>query len=67
MKWTLHDWRDPQALEVLRNIRHTIIEGSGHRLFVLESVRADGQSARLSRYADLNMTVAANGLERTEE
>ncbi|KAJ5190076.1 hypothetical protein N7491_007884 [Penicillium cf. griseofulvum] len=67
MKWTLHDWRDPQALEILRNIRHAILPGSGRRLVILESVRADGQSARLSRYADLNMMVAANGLERTEE
>ncbi|KXG51925.1 O-methyltransferase, family 2 [Penicillium griseofulvum] len=67
MKWTLHDWRDPQALEILRNLHHAKLEGPGCWLIILESVRADGQSARLSRYADLNMVVATNGLERTEE
>ncbi|KAJ5514130.1 hypothetical protein N7463_003682 [Penicillium fimorum] len=50
---------DPQALEILRNIRQAILPGAGRRLIILESVR-------LSRYADLNMMVTANGLERTE-
>jgi len=64
MKWTLHDWRDAEAIAILRNIRQAIISAPVSRLIVLECVRTDGQSARLSRYADLNMMVAANGLER---
>lgn len=33
----------------------------------MESILADGRYARLSRYADMNMMMTANGLERTEE
>ncbi|KAL5364142.1 S-adenosyl-L-methionine-dependent methyltransferase [Aspergillus floccosus] len=66
MKWTLHDWKDPDAIAILRNIRRAIVPGPRSRLVVLESILAQGRSARLSRYGDLNMMVAANGLERTE-
>ncbi|KAF3396055.1 1-aminocyclopropane-1-carboxylate synthase 6 [Penicillium rolfsii] len=67
MKWTLHDWRDTEAIAILRNIRQAIILAPVSRLIVLECVRNDGQSARLTRYADLNMMVAANGLERNAD
>ncbi|KAF2106343.1 O-methyltransferase-domain-containing protein [Lophiotrema nucula] len=65
MKWCLHDWKDDDALKILRNIRKAIIESPESRLVVLESVLAGGRSARLSRYGDLNMLMAANGGERT--
>lgn len=65
MKWTLHDWKEAEALKILQNIRQSIIDGPNSRLVVLESILADGRSARLSRYADMNMLMAANGLERT--
>lgn len=67
MKWTLHDWRDADAIAILRNIRRAVISAPISRLIVLECVRAEGRSARLSRYADLNMMVAANGLERNAD
>lgn len=66
MKWTLHDWKDREATAILRNIRKAIIPGPNSRLVVLECILAPGQSSRLSRYADMNMMVAANGTERME-
>lgn len=66
MKWTLHDWKDPEALTILRNIRRAIIPGPRSRLVVLESILSHGRSTRLSQYADMNMMMTANGLERTE-
>ncbi|KAL6788112.1 putative O-methyltransferase [Trichoderma sp. SZMC 28012] len=66
IKWTLHDWKESEAVTILRLIRQSIIPGPKSRLVVLESLLADGRSARLSRYADMNMMMTANGLERTE-
>ena len=66
MKWCLHDWDDPQAIKILRNIRTAIIKGPRSRLVVLESILTDGHMGRLSRYADMNMFIAAGGQERNE-
>ncbi|KAI1980661.1 hypothetical protein LOZ53_003091 [Ophidiomyces ophidiicola] len=65
MKWTLHNWKEAEALKILRNIRQSIIPSPKSRLVVMESILADGRSSRLSRYADMNMFIAVNGLERT--
>jgi hypothetical protein len=65
MKWCLHDWKDDQVLEILRNIRKAIMPGPTSRLIVMESILGLTRSQRLSRYADLNMMVTANGLERS--
>jgi gliotoxin/aspirochlorine biosynthesis O-methyltransferase len=67
MKWCLHDWKDEEALKILRNIRQAIKEGPKSRLVVLESVLGDGHSDRLSRYGDLNMMLTIGGRERRAE
>jgi gliotoxin/aspirochlorine biosynthesis O-methyltransferase len=67
MKWCLHDWKDEEALKILRNVRKAIIPGPKSRLIVMEAILADGQSSRLSRYADINMMMTANGQERTAQ
>ena len=67
MKWCLHDWRDPEAIRILQNIRKAIVPGAKSRLVVLESIMADGEMGRLSRYGDINMMMTAKGQERTEE
>ncbi|UKZ72394.1 hypothetical protein TrVFT333_000023 [Trichoderma virens FT-333] len=51
MKWTLHDWKEPEAVTILRLIRQSIIPGPKSRLVVLESLLANGRSARLSRFS----------------
>ncbi|KAI1120158.1 O-methyltransferase-domain-containing protein [Nemania abortiva] len=66
MKWCLHDWKDEQAIKILRNIRKAIIAGPRSRLIVMETVLAGGRSQRLSRYGDIHMMMTANGGERTE-
>ncbi|RWA08674.1 hypothetical protein EKO27_g6430 [Xylaria grammica] len=68
MKWCLHDWKDEDALTILRNIRDAITQGPGSKLIILESVLADGRSQRLARYADVHMMMmTGQGLERTEK
>jgi hypothetical protein len=65
MKWCLHDWKDDEALKILRNIRKAIVAGPASRLVVMESILGLRRSQRLSRYADMNMMMTANGLERS--
>jgi hypothetical protein len=67
MKWVLHDWKDPDALTILQNIRKAIVPGPQSRLVVLESILIDSHMGRLSRYGDINMMMTANGQERTEK
>jgi hypothetical protein len=38
MKWCLHDWKDDEALKILRNIRKAIVAGPVSRLVVMESI-----------------------------
>lgn len=66
MKWCLHDWKDSQAITILKKIRQSIIIEPRSRLIVLESILSDKHSARLSQYGDINMMMTANGQERTE-
>lgn len=66
MKWCLHDWKDNKASKILSNIRRAIKFTKRSRLVVLESILTDGRSGRLSRYADINMMMTADGQERTE-
>lgn len=65
LKWCLHDWKDDDSVRILRNIRNAIIPGPASRLVVLESILDYTRSGRLSRYADMNMMITANGMERT--
>ena len=65
MKWCLHDWLDPDAIKILKNIRRAIVPGEGSRLIVLESIMTGGEMGRLSRYGDINMMMTAKGQERT--
>ncbi|KAI1145459.1 O-methyltransferase-domain-containing protein [Nemania diffusa] len=68
MKWCLHDWKDDEAVLILKNIRRAIHQGPECRLIVLESVLADGHSQRLARYADVHMMMmTGQGMERTEK
>ncbi|CAJ2504440.1 Uu.00g118340.m01.CDS01 [Anthostomella pinea] len=66
MKWCLHDWKDDDAVRILTTIRRAILVRPKSRLIVMESILADGQSQRLTRYADIHMMMVTNGQERTE-
>lgn len=65
LKWCLHDWKDEKAVIILRNIRRSFIESPISRLVVLDTILGYKRSSRLSRYADMNMMITANGLERS--
>ncbi|KAI3326354.1 S-adenosyl-L-methionine-dependent methyltransferase [Xylariaceae sp. AK1471] len=67
MKWCLHDWKDAEAISILKNIRKSVIIGPESRLIVLESILSDKHSNRLTQYGDINMMMTINGQERTED
>src|SRR5204863_3696891 len=61
----LHDWRDPQAVQILRNCRAAIRE-SGRLLVVERALAADRREALSVLLADMGMLVHVGGLERTD-
>ena len=65
LKWILHDWNDPKALQILNNVRASMNPDA--RLVVMERVmpEAVGQGIGLAQ-ADLNMLCLNGGAERTE-
>ncbi|SFP96129.1 Dimerisation domain-containing protein [Mesorhizobium sp. NFR06] len=65
LKWILHDWDDENCLAILRNCRRAI--RAGGRLLVFEAVLAPPNQGADAKFADLNMLVAPDGQERTEE
>lgn len=65
IKWTLHNWKDDDAVRILRKVRSSLVQGPNSRLIVLESILDTTHSARLARHGDMNMMIAADGLERT--
>ncbi|KAF3771418.1 hypothetical protein M406DRAFT_32919 [Cryphonectria parasitica EP155] len=67
MKWCLHDWKEPQAVVILKKVWESIVLEPKSRLVVLEFILSNDHSSRLSQYGDINMMMTANGQERTEE
>lgn len=65
IKWCIHNWLDPDAIRILKNIREAIIPGSDSRLVVLDAVLQDGAMGRLAQYGDVQMLMTAKGKERT--
>ena len=63
VKAILHDWEDPEALSILRNIRRVIPDGG--RLLVVERVIGPANEDLEGRLSDLHMMVMPGGRERT--
>ncbi|KAK8119944.1 O-methyltransferase-domain-containing protein [Apiospora kogelbergensis] len=61
MKWCLHDWKDEQAVDILRKIHQSMTPGPNSRLILLESFLADSHSGRLSQYGNINMMMTIGG------
>jgi hypothetical protein len=61
----VHDWSDPEAIEILRNIR-AVIPDDG-RLLVLENIIPPGNEFGYGKVVDVEQLVAFTGKERTEE
>jgi hypothetical protein len=62
-KSVLHNWRDEQAIAILRNCRRAMHTHA--RLLIAERVIAAGPSGSEARLFDINMLVTVGGMERT--
>ena len=63
LRWIIHDWAEPQALAILRNIRKAMKPEA--RLVVVESVVPDTPGFDLGKWMDVSMLVMTGGRERT--
>jgi hypothetical protein len=61
----LHDWRDEQALPLLRNCRKAIPKHG--RLLIIDSVLPLGDTPHQGKMMDLLMLTVTGGIERTAE
>jgi hypothetical protein len=62
-KSVLHNWRDEQAIAILRSCRRAMRAHA--RLLIAERVVEAGPSGSEAKLFDINMLVTAGGLERT--
>jgi len=65
MKHIIHDWDDPEALTILRNIRTQLQGQPQGRVILVESVIPAGNSPDFGKLIDLEMMVMPGGRERT--
>jgi tRNA A58 N-methylase Trm61 len=63
LKSVLHNWEDPEAIDILRNCRDVMSHGS--RLLIVERVVPDSNASSEAKLFDINMLVVSGGLERT--
>jgi O-methyltransferase domain/Dimerisation domain len=66
LKSVVHDWEDPEAVEILRSVRRAMKPGAV--VLVVERLIGgnNGSAALLAAFSDLNMLVGPGGRERTE-
>jgi len=64
MKLIIHDWDEPRAGQILRNIHKAGKPGT--KLLVVETVVPAGPEPALAKLGDVNMLVMTGGRERTE-
>jgi hypothetical protein len=65
LKFVLHDWRDDDALRILRAVRTAA--PSHARVFVVERLIGAPNTNPRAAFSDLNMLVGPGGRERTRE
>lgn len=63
LKLILHDWRDEQARDILRNIRRAIRPGG--RVAIIETVLPDEPTPHMGWGLDIAMMVTTGGRERS--
>jgi O-methyltransferase domain len=64
LKSIVHDWEDPEAIAILRNVRRAM--GPTAVVLVVERLLGDaGELGTLAAFSDLNMLVGPGGRERT--
>ena len=65
LKFVLHDWEDPEAVQLLRRCREAAAPGA--TLLVIERLMGEGTVRLTDALSDLNMLVGPGGRERTLE
>jgi len=65
MKYIIHDWADPECIQILSNCRKGIRPGG--RLLVVDQVVPGRNEPGVSKLMDLEMLVLPGGMERTEK
>lgn len=63
LKWIVHDWDDPNAVNILKSCRRAI--GPNGRLLVAEYIIGPGHASPEGELMDLTMMVMNGGRERT--
>jgi hypothetical protein len=64
LKHIIHDWRDDEAITILRHCRQRMHDNG--KLILLEAVIEPGDAPHPSKFMDLEMIVSVVGKERTE-
>jgi ubiquinone/menaquinone biosynthesis C-methylase UbiE len=62
LKWIIHDWAEPQALQILGNVRRAMTPLS--RVVLIETVLPEANTPHFAPMMDLNMLVMTGGRER---
>lgn len=65
MKHIIHDWDDPRALTILRNI-HTAMGDKKGKVILLEMVLPAGNDPHPAKFLDMEMLAMVSGRERSE-
>ena len=63
MRWIMHDWQDPQAVIILKNIREAMPADS--RVVLIEEIIPDTPELTWGKWIDLHMMTVTGGRERT--
>jgi O-methyltransferase domain/Dimerisation domain len=64
LKSIIHDWADPEAIAILRNVRSAMTPAA--MVLLVERVIGEPNGAMLPAFSDLNMLVGPGGRERTD-
>jgi O-methyltransferase domain/Dimerisation domain len=62
MRWIMHDWQDPQAIIILKNIRRAAPESC---VVLIEEIIPDTPELTWGKWIDLHMMTVTGGRERT--
>ncbi len=65
MKAVIHDWADPQAVDILRVCRRAVPDHGV--LLLIEQLLGEGPEPARTSFSDLNMLVGPGGQERTRD
>lgn len=63
MRWIMHDWQDPQAIVILKNIRKAAAPESC--VVLIEEIIPDTTDLTWGKWIDLHMMTVTGGRERT--